>query len=104
MSETSKPNELNALDEIERNRPGAKASDGCMSTPIEQLRPDMDLSNPRCVMKIASERLSIVRYVFLVQIEDGIATAAQRASLEYADAVLIGWPEEGCRRHRRSGR
>ena len=76
MSETSKPNELNALDEIERNRPGAKASDGCMSTPIEQLRPDMDLSNPRCVMKIASERLSIVRYVFLVQIEDGIATAS----------------------------
>lgn len=94
MSETSKSNELNALDEIERNGPGAKASDGCMSTPIEQLRPDMDLSNPRCVMKIASERLSIVRYVFLVQIEDGIATAAQRASLEYADAVLIGWPEE----------
>ena len=26
-------------------------------------------------------------------IEDGIASAAQRASLEYADAVLIGWPE-----------
>lgn len=24
---------------------------------------------------------------------DGIASAAQRASLEYADAVLIGWPE-----------
>ena len=45
-------------------------------------------------MKIASERLSIVRYVFLVQIEDGIATAGQRASLEYADAVLIGWPDE----------
>ena len=44
-------------------------------------------------MKLASERLSIVRYVFLVQIEDGIASAAQRASLEYADAVLIGWPE-----------
>ena len=31
--------------------------------------------------------------MFLVQIEDGIASAAQRASLEYADAVLIGWPE-----------
>ena len=44
-------------------------------------------------LKIAAERLSIVRYVFLVQIEDGIASAAQRASLEYADAVLIGWPE-----------
>ena len=44
--------------------------------------------------KIAAERLSTVRYVFLVQIEDGIATAAQRASLEYADAVLIGWPDE----------
>ncbi|WP_044085121.1 hypothetical protein [Bifidobacterium gallicum] len=44
-------------------------------------------------LKIASERLSIVRYVFLVSIEDGIASAAQRASLEYSDAVLIGWPE-----------
>ena len=31
--------------------------------------------------------------MFLVQIEDGIASASQRASLEYADAVLIGWPE-----------
>ena len=52
-----------------------------------------DLNNPYLGLKLASERLSIVRYVFLVQIEDGIASAAQRASLEYADAVLIGWPE-----------
>ena len=54
---------------------------------------DADLGDPRLDLRIASERLSLVRYVFLVQIEDGIATAGQRASLEYADAVLIGWPE-----------
>lgn len=54
----------------------------------------VDLDNHRNALKIVSERLSIVRYVFLVQIEDGIATAEQRASLEYADAVLIGWPEQ----------
>lgn len=53
----------------------------------------VDLSDHRNLLKAASERLSLVRYVFLVQIEDGIASAAQRASLEYADAVLIGWPE-----------
>lgn len=57
------------------------------------IRQDLDLNNPKVGLAIASERLSIVRYVFLVQIEDGIATAEQRASLEYADAVLIGWPE-----------
>lgn len=44
-------------------------------------------------LNIAAERLSIVRYVFLVQIEDGIASASQRSSLEYADAVLMGWPD-----------
>ena len=54
----------------------------------------VNLEQRTSVLKIVSERLSLVRYVFLVQIEDGIATAAQRASLEYADAVLIGWPEE----------
>ena len=59
-----------------------------------ELRPDIDLNDPKLGLKIAAERLSIVRYVFLVQIEDGIATAGQRASLEYADAVLIGWPDE----------
>ncbi|RSX53248.1 phosphoribosylglycinamide synthetase [Bifidobacterium goeldii] len=60
---------------------------------IEALRPDLDMADPKLGLKIAAERLSIVRYVFLVQIEDGIASASQRASLEYADAVLIGWPE-----------
>lgn len=45
------------------------------------------------VLNVAAERLSIVRYVFLVQIEDGIASASQRSSLEYADAVLMGWPD-----------
>ncbi|PLS29489.1 phosphoribosylglycinamide synthetase [Bifidobacterium parmae] len=69
------------------------ANDG-MSVPITELRDDLDLDDPRCGLKIAAERLSIVRYVFLVQIEDGIASASQRASLEYADAVLIGWPDE----------
>ncbi|KFI46648.1 hypothetical protein [Bifidobacterium bohemicum] len=53
----------------------------------------IDINDPRIGLKVASERLSIVRYVFLVAIEDGIATADQRASLEYADAALIGWPE-----------
>lgn len=53
----------------------------------------VDLADHTNALKIVAERLSIVRYVFLVQIEDGIATAPQRASLEYADAVLIGWPE-----------
>ncbi|MBT1171186.1 phosphoribosylglycinamide synthetase [Bifidobacterium sp. SO4] len=60
---------------------------------VADLRNDIDLNDPKLGLKIAAERLSIVRYVFLVQIEDGIASAAQRASLEYADAVLIGWPE-----------
>lgn len=50
--------------------------------------------NPRIWLRVASERLSILRYVFLVQIEDGIPDAEQRACLEYADAVLIGWPDE----------
>ena len=64
-----------------------------MANKASELRPDIDLNDPKLGLKIAAERLSIVRYVFLVQIEDGIASAAQRASLEYADAVLIGWPE-----------
>ena len=73
--------------------------DGNMNTTADtankasELRPDIDFNDPKLGLKIAAERLSIVRYVFLVQIEDGIASAAQRASLEYADAVLIGWPE-----------
>ena len=49
-----------------------------------------DLTDPMLRLRLASERLSIVRYVFLVQVEDGIASADERASLEYADAVLIG--------------
>lgn len=52
-----------------------------------------DLNDPMLGLRLASERLSIVRYVFLVQVEDGIASADERASLEYADAVLIGWPD-----------
>ena len=45
-----------------------------------------DLTDPMLRLRLASERLSIVRYVFLVQVEDGIASADERASLEYADA------------------
>ena len=43
-----------------------------------------DLTDPMLRLRLASERLSIVRYVFLVQVEDGIASADERASLEYA--------------------
>lgn len=53
---------------------------------------NIDTEDERLALRLAAERLSTVRYVFLVQIEDGIATATQRASLEYSDAVLIGWP------------
>lgn len=64
-----------------------------MNEEIEELfRQEQD--NPRIWLRVASERLSILRYVFLVQIEDGIPDAEQRACLEYADAVLIGWPDE----------
>lgn len=55
---------------------------------------DLTLDEQRILLSVAAERLSIVRYVYLVQIEEGITTASQRASLEYADAVLIGWPDE----------
>ena len=56
--------------------------------------PNNDVNmTPAEALDIAAERLSIVRYVFLVQIEDGIASASQRSSLEYADAVLMGWPD-----------
>lgn len=60
---------------------------------VEQKNEGYDERENAYALTVASQRLSIVRYVFLVQIEDGIATAAQRASLEYADAVLIGWPD-----------
>ena len=40
-----------------------------------------DLTDPMLRLRLASERLSIVRYVFLVQVEDGIASADERASL-----------------------
>ena len=40
---------------------------------ISTIRDDIDLNDQTLGLKIAAERLSIVRYVFLVQIEDGIA-------------------------------
>lgn len=51
-------------------------------------------SDPKAPLRLSSGRLSTVRYVFLVHIEDGIPSALERAALEYADAILIGWPEE----------
>jgi hypothetical protein len=44
-------------------------------------------------LSFSAERLSQVRYVFVVQIEDGIPSVDQRAALEYSDAVLMGWPQ-----------
>ena len=43
---------------------------------ISTIRDDIDLNDQTLGLKIAAERLSIVRYVFLVQIEDGIASAS----------------------------
>ncbi|MBH9971334.1 phosphoribosylglycinamide synthetase [Bifidobacterium sp. W8109] len=64
-----------------------------MNEKIEELF-QREHDNPRIWLRVASERLSLLRYVFLVQIEDGIPDADQRSCLEYADAVLIGWPDE----------
>ena len=61
-------------------------------TVISTIRDDIDLNDQALGLKIAAERLSIVRYVFLVQIEDGIASpAAGIAGIRRR--VLIGWPE-----------
>ncbi|BDR54740.1 hypothetical protein KIMH_08510 [Bombiscardovia apis] len=64
-----------------------------MNENVEELKAK-EAGNPKIWLRVASERLSQLRYVYLVQIEDGIPTADQRACLEYADAVLIGWPDE----------
>ena len=64
-----------------------------MNEKIEELF-QREHDNPRIWLRVASERLSLLRYVFLVQIEDGIPDAGQRSCLEYADSVLIGWPDE----------
>ena len=64
------------------NEDGNMNTTADMANKASELRPDIDLNDPKLGLKIAAERLSIVRYVFLVQIEDGIASAAQRASLE----------------------
>ncbi len=57
-------------------------------TPPPEARQD-----PDDWLAITSERLSQVRYVFMVQIEDGIVSAHSRAALEYSDAILMGWPD-----------
>ncbi|BDR53107.1 hypothetical protein KIM372_10140 [Bombiscardovia nodaiensis] len=64
-----------------------------MNEKVEELKAK-EAGNPKIWLRVASERLSQLRYVYLVQIEDGIPSADQRACLEYADAVLIGWPDE----------
>ena len=75
---------------MDRLRQGAGAA---VNEKIEELF-QREHDNPRIWLRVASERLSLLRYVFLVQIEDGIPDADQRSCLEYADAVLIGWPDE----------
>ncbi|MFC2496505.1 hypothetical protein [Scardovia wiggsiae] len=67
-----------------------------MSYPKEDIK-RLECEQPRLWLRIVSERLSTVRYVFVVTIEDGLPTVAQRAALEYADAMLIGWPQPGSR-------
>lgn len=67
-----------------------------MSYPKEDIK-RLEREQPRLWLRIVSERLSTVRYVFVVTIEDGLPTVAQRAALEYADAMLIGWPQPGSR-------
>ena len=57
-----------------------------------ELRPDIDLNDPKLGLKIAAERLSIVATCSLCRSRTH-RLRRQRASLEYADAVLIGWPE-----------
>ena len=42
-----------------------------------ELRPDIDLNDPKLNLKIAAERLSIVRYVFLVHRFGGAASVAR---------------------------
>ncbi|MGO5287980.1 phosphoribosylglycinamide synthetase [Pseudoscardovia suis] len=64
-----------------------------MTYTIGDMRHMMD-DDPKAPLRLSSARLSTVRYVFLVHIEDGIPSAIERAALEYADAILIGWPEE----------
>ncbi|EFG26348.1 protein [Scardovia inopinata] len=53
--------------------------------------------HPRMWLRIISERLSTIRYIFVVTIEDELPTVDQRAALEYADAVLLGWPQADSR-------
>lgn len=71
----------------EKNRPN-KANEKVSLEPAPEATVDANDA-----MMIASQRLSQVRYVFIVQIEDGIPTAHSRAALEYSDAVLMGWPD-----------
>ena len=87
---------MNDAERIDAAQDPAEAAASTTVFPLadKPLAPQADTADARLGLRIAAERLSIVRYVFLVQIEDGIASAAQRASLEYADAVLIGWPDE----------
>lgn len=91
INDDSKINDGGAPTALE-TKGGAGVREGHVDYELAKER-GIDINNPRIGLKIASERLAIVRYVFLVQVEDGIATADQRSCLEYADAVLIGWPD-----------
>lgn len=76
------------------NEDGNMNTTADMANKASELRPDIDLNDPKLGLKIAAERLSIGPLrVPCADRGRGIASAAQRASLEYADAVLIGWPE-----------
>ena len=59
---------------MDRLRQGAGAA---VNEKIEELF-QREHDNPRIWLRVASERLSLLRYVFLVQIEDGIPDADQR--------------------------
>jgi hypothetical protein len=84
---------MNATNNSSSESAGAKELD--LSDPYRGAAPiaRQNLDDPGQWLKIASERLSQVRYVFLIQVEDGIPSASQRAALEYSDAVLMGWPD-----------
>ncbi len=65
------------------NRTGEGMNDEIMQENVQDNKNpwNADLNDPMLGLRLASERLSIVRYVFLVQVEDGIASAANARRL-----------------------
>ena len=78
--------------EVDRLRNGAGTSMSEERTVISTIRDDIDLNDQALGLKIAAERLSIVATCSWCRSRMA-SPRQQRASLEYADAVLIGWPE-----------